>query len=252
MKFRTKLIWMLVIVAGVGVWKSNVITNQSAILNSATGHLSKLGSTLDQQVATWRHKDEVAPPANWDQQSGSTQTSAQSKTSATSQSRHQATTSSGTPVLSIVEGQQLANTYYYHFDASVTPAVKQVFQKAVNTYNATGIVKLIAGSGSDDQNQIAFTTYNKTDGSNANTLELGEGGPQIIKQSYPSHTMNHATASLNLAYPEAISLSAAIHETGHALGLDHSQDKDSVMYPVDQGKTTLSSGDIAGLKAIYG
>ncbi|EKQ10421.1 putative Zn-dependent protease [Lacticaseibacillus casei A2-362] len=43
-----------------------------------------------------------------------------------------------------------------------------------------------------------------------------------------------------------------MHELGHALGLDHSQSKASVMYPITQGVSQLSAGDIAGLKAIYG
>nr|WP_263849375.1 M10 family metallopeptidase domain-containing protein [Secundilactobacillus similis] len=43
----------------------------------------------------------------------------------------------------------------------------------------------------------------------------------------------------------------ATHELGHALGLDHSTSKLSVMYPVDQSRTTLSTADLNALKAIY-
>jgi predicted Zn-dependent protease len=42
-----------------------------------------------------------------------------------------------------------------------------------------------------------------------------------------------------------------MHELGHALGLDHSTSKTSVMYPVDQGVSQLSAEDLAGLKKIY-
>ncbi|MDN6899852.1 matrixin family metalloprotease [Oenococcus sicerae] len=42
-----------------------------------------------------------------------------------------------------------------------------------------------------------------------------------------------------------------MHELGHALGLAHSSSRDSVMYPIDQGKSELSSDDLAGLRAIY-
>src|SRR5205823_11948701 len=44
----------------------------------------------------------------------------------------------------------------------------------------------------------------------------------------------------------------AMHEIGHALGLDHSQYTGTDMYPVYQGtKTALTSDDIAGIRAIY-
>ncbi|WP_225352031.1 matrixin family metalloprotease [Secundilactobacillus similis] len=53
-------------------------------------------------------------------------------------------------------------------------------------------------------------------------------------------------------YPQqAIKQSVATHELGHALGLDHSTSKLSVMYPVDQSRTTLSTADLNALKAIY-
>jgi len=45
----------------------------------------------------------------------------------------------------------------------------------------------------------------------------------------------------------------ALHELGHSLGLEHSSDINSVMYPVYQGaRRTLKADDIAGIQAIYG
>ncbi|MCF7523482.1 matrixin family metalloprotease [Levilactobacillus brevis] len=38
---------------------------------------------------------------------------------------------------------------------------------------------------------------------------------------------------------------------GHALGLDHSLNRRSVMYPIDQGLTQLSAGDLKALKYLY-
>ena len=44
-----------------------------------------------------------------------------------------------------------------------------------------------------------------------------------------------------------------LHEVGHALGLGHSTDALSVMYPAYQGlNLTLGADDIAGIQAIYG
>ena len=48
-------------------------------------------------------------------------------------------------------------------------------------------------------------------------------------------------------------LAVALHELGHALGLDHSEDTNSIMYAFyDCSKTTLTADDIAGIQAIYG
>jgi DNA-binding CsgD family transcriptional regulator len=47
-------------------------------------------------------------------------------------------------------------------------------------------------------------------------------------------------------------LAVAIHETGHALGLLHSTNPNSVMFPFTTVNETLSSEDIAAIRALYG
>lgn len=175
----------------------------------------------------------------------------------TTQRTEKPETSSGeTPIESIVQGQKLSRTYYYHFDSNVSASAKAVFENAVSVYNRTGVVKLVAGKADKQQNSVTFFVYAKQmTGQNSNTLiESGHGGPQIIQQTgWGAYTANHARAGLNIYYPQsAIRKSVAIHELGHALGLDHSQSRNSVMYPVDQGVTSLSQGDINALKTIYG
>jgi hypothetical protein len=41
-----------------------------------------------------------------------------------------------------------------------------------------------------------------------------------------------------------------LHELGHIIGLGHSGLRENVMYPTLDHETTLSSGDIAGAKAM--
>ncbi|GAX04434.1 Zn-dependent protease [Secundilactobacillus pentosiphilus] len=174
----------------------------------------------------------------------------------TQQTQKREISSQDTPIEAIVQNRQLARTYYYHFDTDVSAGAKIVFENAISTYNQTGIVKLLPGSGTGRQNSITFFVYSKRMPSEGNTtmIESGHGGPQIIQQTgWNAYTANHARAGLNVYYPAAaIRKSVAIHELGHALGLDHSRYRNSVMYPIDQGNTNLSAGDIGALKTIYG
>lgn len=169
---------------------------------------------------------------------------------------HSATSAvNATPILPIMQGKKISSTYYYHYDAGTPTNVHTVFEQAVKLYNATGVVKLRPGKGTNLQNQLAFGTYHKQmTAAQLGSIELGEGGPQLIEQVGPGASdvvINHGSAQLNITYDQSVSLSVSVHELGHALDLDHSPDQNSVMYPIDQGKTALSEGDVNALKQIY-
>ncbi|MBN7273814.1 matrixin family metalloprotease [Ligilactobacillus pobuzihii] len=154
----------------------------------------------------------------------------------------------------IVADRQLSQTYYYHFKDDVPDEFRQVYQQAIAVYNKTGIVKLKAGQGQGKDNDLTLGVYQKEGQSEQQSAgglrELGVGGPRIYpKMGINGNDMNSGQANLNSQYPPR--LSVAIHEIGHALGLDHRNDRNSVMFPIDQGKTSLSTGDLKLLREIY-
>ncbi|GHP15017.1 hypothetical protein YK48G_24420 [Lentilactobacillus fungorum] len=168
---------------------------------------------------------------------------------ATTQARNE------TPIESIVNKRKLSNHYRYRFAKNVPAKAKQVFLTAVAKYNHTGIVKLSPASQktSAQTNEITFYVYRKRISAQSSAIELGLGGPKIYPLlGYHADDLNRGKAGLNIEYPQSsIQLSVAMHEIGHALGLDHSLDRNSIMFPVDQGKTKLSAGDLAALREIY-
>lgn len=163
--------------------------------------------------------------------------------------------SNATPIESIVQGRTLSNHYYYRFAANVPDRAKRIFLQAVHQYNATGIVKIspLTDRTGSQVNEMTFYVYHKRLRTGSGSVELGLGGPKIYPWVGSHHDdLNRGKAGLNMEYPQvSLRRSVALHEIGHVLGLDHSQRRDSIMFPVDQGRTQLSKEDLATLRKIY-
>src|SRR5262245_27169213 len=87
------------------------------------------------------------------------------------------------------------------------------------------------------------------------------GNPTTLAQTYfpPPNGSTAAgdvevNTSMNLNIGSTYDLySVLLHETGHALGLDHAKNPSAVMFENYGGlRTGLTGGDIAGIQAIYG
>lgn len=231
------LLGLAVVIGGIVINKSD--SNYSN--NIKTEITSKVGTTTTYLQSKVNNLIQPKQPSQTT--SNNTKTASESQTTSTGQ----------TPILSIMDGFSVDNTYYYHFTKKTPTAVRQIFENAISAYNDTGLVNLVAGEGTSKQNRITFSIYYKDEGANTTSVELGNGGPKLIYNTNDAtkHAINHATASINLNYSESVTTSVAMHEVGHALGLDHSDDMNSVMYPSNQNVTQLSEGDIDGLKNIY-
>jgi hypothetical protein len=53
-------------------------------------------------------------------------------------------------------------------------------------------------------------------------------------------------------WTQALLLSVSLHEIGHVLGLSHSNNRNSVMYPYDQNISVLDPETISAIRALYG
>lgn len=157
-----------------------------------------------------------------------------------------------TPITSMIHYAHLNNHYYYQYADNVPERVRVAFEKAVSIYNRTQIVHLEWGVAPANANQIILGTYNRNKRTGSDTIEFGHGGVGVsLNTTQGINLVNRAQANINLAYIGELTPAVAVHELGHALGLAHSDKVDSVMYPMENGKTDLSKADLAALERIY-
>jgi len=156
--------------------------------------------------------------------------------------------------------------------ASLTPAAKRwqsatitykiaggssyyhsVWQSAVKSWNRSGVIHLVATSGKAD---ITLADKNSTLGKNSTTVGITYSSYYHDKTMNDLKVMANAKAYVfkNVAnryhYSKAERTNVAVHELGHALGLEHNVGKNSVMYYATRNQM-VSKSDVNGLKASY-
>ncbi len=84
-------------------------------------------------------------------------------------------------------------------------------------------------------------------------LGVGSPGFKRFRAGFPNEFSDGASVSLrvnkSLADPSVFMITV-LHEVGHSIGLDHSDDPASIMYPVNQGQTDWTAADREALAAI--
>lgn len=78
----------------------------------------------------------------------------------------------------------------------------------------------------------------------------GESGAIFPEGYVVAASWNYQTRTVwltSLILPGAMKRSLVLHETLHAMGLDHVDNPDSIMYPVSKGTTAFSLDDLSGI-----
>jgi hypothetical protein len=179
----------------------------------------------------------------------------------------------GFELLKTSDGQPLkwANpTIYYKFEKGVPRFIKKSFEDQMRKWEAasSGVVSFkkakkksqitIFGGGGiriiysrrgwiDDQNTLGYAVFHNRftpiDGVaiviNGSSFKWHRGDPYYVFEK--KHGKNAADIDR-----------VALHEIGHALGLNHSPDKNAVMsIPLHESQDILSGDDIAGVQSLY-
>lgn len=182
MKHRNRLFWLIMLVAGIFLIYSTESPVPIAARNTVKQGISNVWTATTDTVSTWLNGGPRSVAKNGASIASTAPSQASQVPSATPSQAVDAT-----PALSIVQGHQLRSVYYYHFDDELPQSEHDVFLKAVKAYNATGIVKLVAGQGKKSDNQITFSSYKKEMSAESfGSTELGAGGPTIIVETYGS------------------------------------------------------------------
>ncbi|EKQ10420.1 putative Zn-dependent protease [Lacticaseibacillus casei A2-362] len=156
MKHRNRLFWLIMLVAGIFLIYSTESPVPIATRNTVKQGISNVWTVTTDTVSTWLNGGPRSVAKNGASIASTAPSQASQVPSATPSQAVDAT-----PALSIVQGHQLRSVYYYHFDDDLPQSEHDVFLKAVKAYNATGIVKLVAGQGKNPITRSRFPVIKK-------------------------------------------------------------------------------------------
>jgi len=151
----------------------------------------------------------------------------------------------------------------YELDPSGCPvdpqAFAQVVERALRVWSETGRVGFERAAGGPAQLRFAWD-----DGSDPEHSPFGRDTSVALTRGTaqgPTHGIGGAcevlfdgTRAWSVSGGADVDLyQTAVHEIGHALGLGHSEDERSVLYPQrENGRTVLGLADLAGIHTLYG
>jgi hypothetical protein len=136
-------------------------------------------------------------------------------------------------------------------------AAQSEIARALQEWAKYANVQFVPGTAAT-RNQTVAVMF--AEGLHGDSYPFEPGSPILAHTFFPSPTDPEPLAGnmhLNEAQDWHIGTdvdlyTVALHEAGHALGLGHTDDPNTVMYPYYRFGAALSSGDIAGVQALYG